>query len=127
VFPIEHEPSGSRRALEGVALQNSLLPVSWRVRIEPTRAVGSDYGLGEMAQDRSSAPREASKRSEISDLHEELPALLRGLVDDMQALCELAAVVDELRAQVLRASAPPFIEAVPWLPRQPGRNPTTIH
>jgi hypothetical protein len=75
-----------------------------------------------MARDRSSAPRDASKPGEVADLHDELPALLRGLVDDMQALCELAVVVDEIRAEALSASAPPFVEAAPWLPKPPGRN-----
>jgi hypothetical protein len=45
----------------------------------------------------------------------------------MHALCELAVVVDEFRAEVVCASAPPFVEAVPWLPKQPGRNPATSH
>lgn len=88
---------------------------------------GPDYRLRQMAHGRSSAPRDASKPNEVSDLRQELPDLLRGLVDDMQALCELAVVVDELSAQVLCASDPPFVEAVPWLPKQPGRNAMTIH
>ena len=106
---------------------NGLLLASWSVAIGPTQTAGSDYGLCKMAQDPSSPPRDASKPGGISDLHQELPALLRGLVDDMQALCELAVVVDELRAQVLCAAEPPVIDVGPRLPKQPGRNAMTMH
>jgi hypothetical protein len=101
---------------------NGLLLASWSVAIGPTQTTGSDYGLCKMAQDPSSPPRDASKPGGISDLRQELPALLRGLVDDMQALCELAVVVGEFRAEVLCASEPAFNDAVSRLVKQPGRN-----
>ena len=103
-------------------IQNGLIFASWSVVIGLTRTAGSAYGLLEMARDRRSAPRNASNANEVSDLRQELPALLRGLVDDMQALCELAVVVDEIGAEVLCASEPAFNDAVSRLVKQPGRN-----
>ena len=104
-----------------------MLFASGSVGIGLTPTAGSDYGRREMAQTRRSAPRNAPKPGEISDLPQDLPALLRGLVDDMQALCELAVVVDEIRAQVLCASEPAFIDAVSQLVKQPGRNLAISH
>jgi hypothetical protein len=45
----------------------------------------------------------------------------------MDALCDLAVVIAEFKAQVLTASAPSSIENVPWLLRQPGRNVARIN
>jgi hypothetical protein len=79
-----------------------------------------------MAQDPRSTPG-TPPRHECFDPRQGLPALFRGLADDMDALYDLAMAIDRFKAQVLTTSAPSSIEDVPWLLRQPGRNAARIN